>query len=128
MSEVPLCSTPISPEAPLRRRLDEGVWGGGGESERERERERERARGHHHRAAALGITGRDPPRPSSAHQTRLLGRATPTRSSGLRDVADRQDSAIASPSSKLVGSRNTFYLRIAWGLEPFWFQSVHPND
>jgi hypothetical protein len=28
----------------------------------------------------------------------------------------------------LIGSRNRFYLRFAWGLEPFWFQSVHLND
>ena len=25
-------------------------------------------------------------------------------------------------------SRDRFYLRFAWGLEPFWFQSVHLND
>jgi hypothetical protein len=28
----------------------------------------------------------------------------------------------------LIGSRNRFYLRFAWGLEPFGFQSVHLND
>jgi hypothetical protein len=39
-----------------------------------------------------------------------------------------REAAAVTPKPDFIGPRNTFYLRFVWGLEPFWFQSVHLND
>ena len=58
-----------------------------------------------------------------------MGAERMTVASSLAHVVKlRAEAEVSRAQTNLIGSRNRFYLRFAWGLEPFWLKSVHLND
>jgi hypothetical protein len=106
-----------------------------GERERERERESERAREKERERA----TERVRHSLESLHLSGSSGRsATEMKCVLLPECPNYQRehrslrAASAWPAltcfgDVIIGSRNRCHLRFVWGVEPFWFQSVHLN-